>query len=161
MELWLLRHAKAEPFSDTARDQDRALALEGEATCQRLKTWLSGHIETHAKPRTIRFSPARRTQQTIEQVTAGLPLPAPKVLDALWAASPGDLVEIIKDLSDSPAPIWLVGHNPGLADLVPWLASPLPPPGMKPGTLVRLNVTLPLRAGAGEIIEVVQLGARL
>ena len=156
MELWLLRHAKAEPYSDTHRDQDRALAPEGELACQHLRTWLAEHIQTEAKPRTIRFSPATRTQQTIEQVTAGLALPAPQALDALWAASPGDLVEIITDLSESPAPIWLVGHNPGLADLIPWLASPLPAPGMKPGTLVRLNVELPLQAGAGEIIEVVR-----
>lgn len=161
MELWLLRHAKADSFSETGRDQDRPLAPAGEAMCQRLNAWLRTHIEHHPKPRTIRFSPALRTTQTIEWVTQGLALPAPRPLDDLWAASTGDLVEIIQTLADAPGPIWLIGHNPGLSDVVAWLACPLPPPGMKPGTLVRLNVTLPLQPRAGEIIEVVQLGAQI
>lgn len=158
MELWLLRHAKADSFSETGRDQDRPLAPAGEAMCQRLNAWLRTHIEHHPKPRTIRFSPALRTTQTIEWVTQGLALPAPSPLDDLWAASTGDLVEIIQTLADAPGPVWLIGHNPGLSDLVAWLAKPLPLPGMKPGTLVRLDVDLPLHAGAGEIIEVVGVG---
>lgn len=158
MELWLLRHAKADSFSETKRDQDRPLAPTAEAMCQRLNAWLRTHIEYHPKPRTIRFSPALRTTQTIEWVTQGLALPAPRPLDDLWAASTGDLVEIIQTLADAPGPIWLIGHNPGLSDLVAWLAKPLPLPGMKPGTLVRLDVDVPLHAGAGKIIEVVGVG---
>lgn len=161
MELWLLRHAKAEDFSTSGRDQDRALTEQGQRTCHELNAWLSDHIKTHPAPQTIRTSPALRTSQTIHSVVGELPLPEPQSLDALWAATTGDLVAIIESLATAPAPIWLVGHNPGLSDLVAWLAGPLPMLGMKPGTLVRLSVEMPLNPGAGKIIEVVQMTDRL
>lgn len=161
MELWLLRHAKAEDFSASGRDQDRALTEQGHHTCHQLNAWLSDHVKTHPAPQTIRTSPALRTTQTIHSVIGELPLPKPEPLPELWAASTGDLVAMIQSLADAPTPVWLVGHNPGLSDVVAWLAEPLPMPGMKPGTLVRLSVDLPLNPGLGKIIEVVQMTDRL
>ena len=157
MELWLLRHAKAEDFSSSGRDQDRALTEFGQTTCQKLNAWLSRHISTQPAPQTIRHSPSLRTSQTSRGVIGDLPLPPSQAMDQLWAATSGDLVAIIQSLADAPDPVWLIGHNPGLSDVVAWLAEPLPVPGMKPGTLVRLSVDLPLHPGSGEIIEVVQL----
>jgi len=171
MELWLLRHAKAEDFGETLTDRDRALSEQGLAQCTKLHQWLDRYLQLNTEtsntetsnnktsnkaPQTIRYSPAKRTQQTIRNITEGLALPAPEPLEKLWAASTGGLVGIVQDLADAPGPIWLVGHNPGLSDFVAWLAKPLPHPGMKPGTLVRLNVDLPLHVGCGEILEVVQ-----
>ena len=156
MELWLARHAQAEPMAASGHDRDRALTATGQATCQALNGWLAEHLNHHPAPGTIAFSPATRTRQTIERVTQGLALTPPQQLEALWAATTGDLVALITHLADHTPPVWLIGHNPGLSDLVAWLAEPLPPPGMKPGTLVRLNIELPLHPGVGEILEVVQ-----
>ncbi|GEM_PF-997686 len=156
MELWLLRHAQAEPTAASGHDRDRELSKAGLATCQILNRWLKDRLTQHPMPATIGFSPAARTTQTIDEVTRGVPGAVPEQMEALWAASAGDLVALITRLADHPRPVWLVGHNPGLADVVGWLAEPLPPPGMKPGTLVRLSVALPLHPGVGAIEEVVQ-----
>lgn len=161
MELWLLRHAQAEPDAASGHDRDRALSAAGQATCAALNRWLHQHLIDHPLPATIGFSPATRTRQTIEQVTQGLSGVPIRQMEDLWAATTGDLVALITRLADHPQPLWLVGHNPGLADLVGWLAKPLPPPGMKPGTLVRLSVELPLHPGVGEILDVVQPNASL
>lgn len=155
MELWLLRHAKAQSDSVTGQDRDRALSASGQARCQQLHDWLELYIAEHPRPNTIVYSPAKRTLQTARLVTTGLAVPEPQPLNRLWAASTKDLVSVINDLADQPDPVWLIGHNPGLSDLVAWLARPLPWPGMEPGCLIRMNVDLPLHPGAGEIIEII------
>lgn len=156
LEVWLLRHAEAAPESPTGRDRDRALTEHGQQTCIRLRYWLADYARSHRMPKTIFYSPAKRTQQTIEAVVEDLALPTPQSLDALWAASAGELVDIISQHKHQPDPLWLVGHNPGLSDVVSWLATDLPWPGMKPGTLVRLGLSSKLHPREGQILEVIQ-----
>lgn len=158
-ELWLLRHAQAANDSDSGRDYDRPLTETGLAMCDLLHTWLIKHLARHKAPQAIFYSPALRTRQTIQQAMGQRiidrewvePLP----LEALWGASAGDLVEIISTHAPSQSPLWLVGHNPGLSNAVSWLADDLPWPGMKPGTLVRLEVPLPIEPHRAKILEVV------
>jgi phosphohistidine phosphatase len=155
MRLWILRHAKAETHSATGRDQDRPLAQAGQLACRRLNRWLAE--SGLAGPELILVSPAARTRQTATLALAGLDHSEARLSEALWMASTGELVELIEQHgargTDS---LMLVGHNPGLEDLVVRRGGHLPVHGLKPGTLVVLDLALPLVAGSAETVQMVE-----
>jgi len=154
MKLWLMRHAQAEPWStDIAADQERALSARGRLDCTALNEWLQQYPEHRAN--TILVSPARRTRETAERVLGSLHGIASVICDPLWAASPDELKRVITLHADSPEPIMLIGHNPGLSELLAWLTDSSFG-NMSPGTLVMLDVSVPLHAGCGEITLSVQ-----
>ncbi len=147
MELWLLRHADAEPRAPSGLDQDRSLSPSGRACCHDLQAWIRDCAME--PPALVLVSPARRTLETARTALSRLDFPDPVTESALWNASAGDLVHLL----DQQGPhadkgLMLIAHNPGLGDLVRWLGGRLPPTGMKAGTLVVLEVDLPLLPGA-------------
>jgi phosphohistidine phosphatase len=149
MKLWLMRHAHAEPWSaDYLSDQERLLSARGRLDCTKLHEWFQQYPEHQA--RTILVSPAQRTQETAQRVLQGLKWAAMTLCDPLWAASQDELKRLITLHADSPGPLMLIGHNPGLSELLAWLTDSSFG-NMSPGTLVMLDVTLPLHAGSGEI----------
>lgn len=155
MKLWILRHAKAEAHSPTGRDQDRPLAQAGQRACRRLNRWLA---ESGLDwPEVILVSPAARTRQTATLALAGLDMAEARLNDTLWMASTRDLVELIEAHGAREADsLMLIGHNPGLEDLVVQLGGKLPVHGLKPGTLVVLDVALPLSTGSAETLQLVE-----
>lgn len=154
MQIWLLRHAQAESAANSGRDLDRRLAAAGRAACHKLQDWIRDY--GGALPRSILVSPARRTLDTAETALNRVGLPEVKIEPALWNASAGDLVELIQQANRHGQPLLLVGHNPGLEDLVTWLCGGIPRPGMKPGTLVIIDTDPPLRPGCGRIEQFFQ-----
>lgn len=148
MKLWILRHARAEHHSETGRDIDRSLDERGFLACRHLNRWLR---ETpHALPKQARVSPALRTQQTAQQSFKGLSVDY--VLEnGLWLASYQDLLEQI-EAARSEGELLLVGHNPGLEELILRLGGLLPVPGLKPGTLVIMDL---LDQPPAQLLEVV------
>ena len=149
MKLWLMRHAHAEPWSaEYSTDQERPLSARGRLDCAALQAWLQQYPEHQA--RTILVSPARRTQETAQAVFLGSDWALTTPCDPLWAASQDELKRLITLHADSPSPLLLIGHNPGLSELLAWLTDSSFG-NMNPGTLVMLDVTLPLHAGSAEI----------
>ncbi|MFL6142806.1 MAG: SixA phosphatase family protein [Labedaea sp.] len=64
-------------------------------------------------------STARRARQTWQLAGTGLdPRPPVREDERLYGASPTELLTVLAELSDEPRRVVLVGHNPGLADLV-------------------------------------------
>lgn len=155
MKLWILRHARAEANSASGSDRDRELAAAGWRACTHLKRWLKDNdIEL---PGRILVSPALRTRQTATAVFEGLGGPAPKIHEELWLASAPTLARMIQALApEDGGDLALVGHNPGLEDLVRQLGSDLPDVGLKPGTLVILEIGLPLATGSARTVQVVE-----
>lgn len=154
MKLWLLRHAQAEPWNSAyPHDQDRPLTEQGRLDCQHLNRWLHDH--PHLRAGTILVSPALRTQETAQIVLNGLDWKAGISSETLWAASRSSLERLITVNADHPSPLLLIGHNPGLSELLAWLTDSSFG-SMRPGTLVRLDLSLPLHAGSGEIEGSVQ-----
>lgn len=154
MQLWLLRHARARAASAGEKDQDRTLTASGRETAGRLGEWIR---ESGLKiPDRILVSPALRTRQTTEQVLAALKAPEPKLEPRLWEALEEDLVRVIQHHSDASTGLMLVGHNPGLEWLVQWLANQRLRLGMQPGTLVIIEMPLPMTAGTGRIDQLIQ-----
>ncbi len=148
MKLWILRHARAEADSHSGRDRDRPLSPRGRAACQALNTWLS-HSD-HEFPEQVRVSPSLRTRQTAQLTLADLPVQW--IIDqSLWVASTADLLDQIEQARGDEA-LWLIGHNPGLEELIYRLGCELPVPGLKPGTLVILDLP---GEGSAQLVEVV------
>jgi phosphohistidine phosphatase len=155
MKLWILRHAKAEAHSATGRDQDRPLAQAGQRASRALNRWLadSGPV----LPEVILVSPATRTRQTATLALAGIDGPEAGLCDALWMASTRELAELIETQGAAGTDsLMLIGHNPGLEDLVMRLGGRLPVHGLKPGTLVVMEVALPLKPGSAETLQLVE-----
>jgi len=144
MNLWILRHARAEAHSASGRDRDRHLSAAGQRACLHLRQWLEDHrIE---RPSRILVSPALRTRQTAEQVFGPDDSGSQESAEWLWQGDFAPLESIVSSDGGAQRVIALVGHNPGLENLARWLGGELPPAGLKPGALVILALPQGLAA---------------
>ncbi|MDZ7662131.1 SixA phosphatase family protein [Thiohalophilus sp.] len=125
-QLWLLRHARADAGDKGMDDIDRPLSHSGREQATRLGQWLA---QQDLRPGLIVSSPAVRARQTIELACQALGVDLNHIHydPGLYLASRGDLLRIIEDRREPHGPLMLVGHNPGLEELLGWLcAEPLP-----------------------------------
>ena len=118
-ELILLRHAHAEPAAPGQDDIDRPLSLQGQAEAEAAGRWLREHGYL---PDRVLCSPARRTRETCETVMAALGYVECKQEPRIYDATPGRLIQVAEDHRDL-GQVLLVGHNPGLEQLVALLSS--------------------------------------
>jgi phosphohistidine phosphatase len=114
--LLLLRHAKAVPATDPLVDIDRPLAERGERDARRIGERLRGRLQ----PALIVTSPAARALRTAQLVADAIGyVRAAIALDRrLYLAEPAAILEIIAAQSAAVETLLVVGHNPGLTDLV-------------------------------------------
>jgi phosphohistidine phosphatase len=114
--LFLLRHAKASPGGPALDDHERPLAERGVGDCARVGGWLA---ERATLPEHVLCSSSVRTRDTAERVLACLPSPPPLEVDeALYLASLEALLGRLRALDPALERVLLVGHNPGMQDLV-------------------------------------------
>ncbi|HET7924652.1 MAG TPA: histidine phosphatase family protein [Rhodanobacteraceae bacterium] len=115
--LLLLRHAKAEPATEPLVDIDRPLADRGERDARRIGERLR---QQRQRPELILASPAARALRTAELVAHTLDYPRDAIaLDRrLYLAEPTAIVEIIAAQNGAIETLLVVGHNPGLTELV-------------------------------------------
>ena len=76
------------------------------------------------RPQLVLCSDARRARETLEGVVPGLDTPEVRFEDGLYAASAESLLERLRSLPDDIEEVLLVGHNPGLRDVLLLLAEP-------------------------------------
>lgn len=114
-ELMLLRHAEAMSGGPDGRDIERPLSLHGEAQARAAGVWLA---EQQAAPDTVLCSSARRAQMTADAVGKALRVPEPQFLPAIYQATPGELLLLIEAHAAEARRVLLVGHNPGLEQLL-------------------------------------------
>lgn len=112
----LLRHAKSSHADSALADHDRPLAERGRRAAPRMGRLL---VDAELVPDAIISSTARRTQETAELLAEECAFEGPLLYDErLYLASSRTIAAV---LSRSPArfnTILIVGHNPGLEDLV-------------------------------------------
>ncbi len=119
--LYVLRHAKAERDAPSGEDYDRPLAARGRTDAARLGSLWQIH------PDLIVTSSAKRTLETVEQLTARWPKPvAIQAEDKLYLAPAARLMETVRTFPDTAHSAILVGHNPGIGDLAAQLAHQTP-----------------------------------
>lgn len=112
-ELFLLRHAKAEPGHPGQSDFERALAPKGHSAARALGAYLR---EQELRPDLVLASSARRTMETWEDLQLGDGA-ARRGEDELYLATASQLLARLRNLGDEPRCVLLIGHNPGLEDL--------------------------------------------
>lgn len=122
--LYVLRHAKSSWADPSLGDSDRPLAPRGQRATNALAEHLKGAGLT---PGLVLCSSARRAVETLERVWSGLPPDVPVSIEAgLYAASGTELLRRLQQVPDDVASVLVVGHNPGLEDLVRGLAGAAP-----------------------------------
>lgn len=113
-KLLLVRHAKA-VHDDSYGDFERPLKHSG----MRDATIMAERIESAgAVPQMLITSPSLRTLATADILSEHLSLRKPSEDNRIYDASQQSLLYVINEFSDNQNFIGLVGHNPGIAQLV-------------------------------------------
>lgn len=122
--LILLRHAKSD-WSGDEPDIARPLAKRGRRQAPDAGRWLAAHAD---RIDLAVVSPASRARSTWDLVAAELDVrPPTRIDDRVYAASGRELLAVVRELPDDVETVVLVGHNPGLEDLVSLLTGEWPP----------------------------------
>ncbi|MFL9839995.1 histidine phosphatase family protein [Sphingomonas sp. ST-64] len=114
--LTLLRHAKSSWDDSVARDFDRPLNARG----QRAAATVGRHMRSEGLEFDhVAASPAVRVVETIEHVETGYGSELAPAWDRrIYLASASSLLDIVHELPAGADSVLLIGHNPGLEDLV-------------------------------------------
>ncbi len=116
--LILVRHAKAEHGSPSLDDFDRPLNHRGKhdasAMAKRFK-------ETGVRVDALISSPAVRALSTAEDFAMEINLPI-QTDERIYEAGLRDLLAVVRELDDRHSSVMLAGHNPGMSDLLHYLA---------------------------------------
>lgn len=113
--LIVLRHGKSD-WSGDEPDRERPLAKRGRRQAPEAGAWLAENIPDIDL---AVVSPAERTRSTWALVAAELEQPpAVRIDDRVYAAWGRALHDVVHELPDDTDTVVLVGHNPGVEDLV-------------------------------------------
>ncbi len=114
--LTLLRHAKSSWDDAVARDFDRPLNARGQKA--------AATVGRHMRAEKLSFdhvvaSPATRICETVEQIETGYGGALAPVWDRrVYLASAASLLDVVHELPEGADSALLIGHNPGLEDLI-------------------------------------------
>ena len=115
-DLLLLRHAKSSWKDSDLADFERPLNERGRKAAALLGLYIA---RENVGIDLIISSPAVRARQTIELVLRSAKRSVELRFDQLiYEASPTRLLEIISQIEDERQSVLLVGHNPGMEDLL-------------------------------------------
>jgi len=163
--LLLLRHAKSAWDTDAPDDFERPLAKRGMKDALRMGQWMHGE---GVAPDYVLSSPAVRARETSYRVGKELGISKKDIhFDRrLYAADVKTLLEVLADCPKGRKNVMLVGHNPGMAELLAYLwgdKTVTPEDGnlMPTATLARLK--LPddwswLENGCGQAVSITRPG---
>ncbi len=160
-ELVVMRHGKSEWDAEIVSDRDRPLARRGKRDCRTMASWCA---EQGLMPDVIVTSPAERAAETARRFARGLGLGDDDILtdERLYLASLTTVLDVLAELPGDMRQVVLIGHNPGLDQLVLHLHGAQPPlsrAGKLMTTAAIAWFRMPdnwcgLRAGAGELLGV-------
>lgn len=113
--LLLMRHAKATQDRPVA-DHDRPLTHRGHDDAEFIGRWL---VRQRLQPDRIICSTALRAYETAMEVATACKYRQPiETLPSLYLAPPAAYLAVLRALPDNPSTVLLVGHNPGITELV-------------------------------------------
>jgi phosphohistidine phosphatase SixA len=137
----LFRHAHAEADAGGG-DFERPLSARGRNDAKQAGVHIAATGIRFAR---VLCSPARRTRETLD---AALPGVAAEFESRIYEAQPGTLATLI---DAGPFPLLLIGHNPGLEQLVAFLVDGHSdaPRGMPTAAVVQLSIPDGAELGPG------------
>jgi len=163
--LLLLRHAKSDWSNPSQQDIDRPLNQRGQKSAALIGQWLKQH---HIQPEWAVCSPALRVRETMMGLHNKLNLPESLIQfdDRLYLASLTTLLDALSQCPDDMDQILLVGHNPGLEQLLDYLCGPGLPrtsSGKLMTTAALAQISLPdnwhqLRPECGKLKQIIRPG---
>ena len=114
--LLILRHAKSDWGNSQLSDHDRPLNSRGKYDAPRMGAWLK---LKEIVPELIISSTAERALTTAELVALACDFEGElRTERKFYLAGPPAYVEILNELPDSYESVMVVGHNPGMEELV-------------------------------------------
>ena len=123
-KLYLLRHAEAEPWNPLGNDFSRSLSSDGRRHAEMVSKWA---FEKLVPPDTILCSPAKRTRETLAPILSFWPrlLATTDYVDSMFGASMDMLLTLADDAFSYSECLLMVGHNPGIGNMLANLARPV------------------------------------
>ncbi len=137
--LLLMRHAKSSWQDEGLADHDRPLNRRGQRDAPRM-----GQLLRHQQllPDTIVCSTAQRAQTTARQVAEAAGYNGPVVLDErLYLATANEILHAVRRLAGAGQTVLVVGHNPGMEQLVSHFAGKTEP--FPTAALAQLQLEVP------------------
>lgn len=114
--LLLMRHAKA-AYPEGVADHERPLAGRGRREAALAGDWIRAH---HHGLDAALCSGAVRARETLEATGVDAP---PTFTDAIYEASPGDILEQLSLVCDDVRRLLVIGHAPGIPNTALMLAN--------------------------------------
>ncbi len=121
--LLLFRHAKSDWGSPGLKDFDRPLNTRGKQAAEHMGRWLS---ENQLQPQWLICSTAQRARQTLQGLRQHLAIPDGRInyQDRLYLAAVTTLLEAMAQCPRDGGAVMMIGHNPGLEELLHYLCGP-------------------------------------
>lgn len=161
--LLLLRHAKSDRTQAVSEDYARPLNERGREAAVRVGQWMKKH---HLQPEWVICSPAERTRETLALLRAHLAIPDTLIDydDRAYLATAETLLAAMARCPRDMSTILVIGHNPGLEQLLEYLCGrPLPRSSKDKllATATLAQITLPddwhaLPPRAGKLVQIVR-----
>jgi len=156
MDIYVIRHGKAEEDSESGLDRDRVLRGKGHKQAQ----WLANEIANRdRKPELVLSSPYPRARETAGYIWDALGMEA-QIDDRLGAErSLSDMLDVLEDARGSGS-VAIVSHNPNCARIVSTLCNGLMtmPGAHRTGELVHVQVEGSELVGNGKLFGRLRLG---
>ena len=114
--LFLLRHAKSSWKDQSLTDFERPLNRRGKQAAERIGRYLKHELIV---PEIVLSSPAVRARETIERVAKAAKW-TPEILfdQRIYEAGGLRLLEVVSQIENERKTALLVGHNPGIEELL-------------------------------------------
>ena len=125
--LLIMRHAKSSWSDESLSDHERPLNARGKRDAPRMGQLL---LDEQLVPSMILSSTAKRAQKTAAKVAESCGYEGEiQHAERLYPGSPDDVLALLRELAADQARVLVVGHNPGLEELLAALTGqhePLP-----------------------------------
>lgn len=134
--LFLLRHAKSSGANSALADFDRPLNGRGKRAAEAIGRFMR---KQEMSPDLVLSSPAVRARETIGIVIKATKLPAEVRYDQrIYEAGPLRLLEVISEIEEKRSEVLVVGHNPGMEELLQLFTGRIE--RMATGTLAKIDL---------------------
>ena len=112
----VIRHAKSSWDDPSLDDHERPLSKRGRNALPRLREHIDG---LELRPDLVRCSSAVRARETLDGIRSALGATVRIEVDpALYGATAEQLAAELRRLGDQVITVFLIGHNPGVGELV-------------------------------------------
>ncbi len=114
--LYLMRHGKASKMKKKSKDIFRHLIKKGRKDVKKIRKLMH---EQQLQPDLILCSPSVRTMETLKNLRKAFHATEIVFIDSLYLADALEMMHVLRQTSPEKYEVLVIGHNPGLQDLLP------------------------------------------